>query len=106
VKNILTKIENVKIDFNQIKTISFKPSKFYRALGGFTLGAFIGGLAGYFLYKDDDNNNNFFEILGGSYRIFHAIRGAFIVGAGGSIIGLATNPEYHLNIGHNEWEIK
>ena len=42
----------------------------------------------------------------GNFRVYHAIGVGFVVGVGGSIIGLATNPEYHLNIGHNDWQIK
>ena len=95
--------ENVKIDFNQIKSITFRPSYFYRALGGFTIGAFVGGIGGYFLYKPEEDDFNFFL---GNFRVYHAIGVGFVVGVGGSIIGLATNPEYHLNIGHNDWQIK
>ena len=101
--------ENVKIHFNQIKSITFRPSYFYRALKGFGIGFFVGGIAGYFLYEHDSYNldvpfsNLFLENL---ERTGYAIGVGLVIGAGGSIIRLATNPEYHLNIGHNDWQIK
>ena len=102
------KSENIKFNFNEIKSISFTQNKFYRALqssvGGAVIGIFIG------IYLEDKNKkreglsfDNFFDNLGNSFK---PMSGAFFGGLAGITIALYTNSDYDLDIGENDWRIK
>ena len=95
--------ENVKIDFNQIKSITFKDDYFYQALEGFVRGLILGGIAGYFLLKDEFDDNMWYEEKWWGVSV---LRGGFIGGLVGMVIWLNTNFGHHLKIGDNDWQIK
>ena len=95
--------ENVKIDFNQIKSITFKDDYFYQALEGFVRGLILGGIAGYFLLKDEFDDNMWYEEKWWGVSV---LRGGFIGGLVGMVIWLNTNSGHHLKIGDNDWQIK
>ena len=104
------KFKNIKFNFNEIKSISFMQSKFYRASQGCLGGALVGFFIALYLNEQDDDKkkkvslDSFSDELGESFRL---VSSTVFGGLAGMIIALSTNySDYDLKIGHNDWQIK